>query len=74
MFGRCGYSTACTPRQEILVCQLCCGQLLPFGLLHLEGSWAQCRAPSLLCVAGATGLLLQVVPPAVELALRSLLL
>jgi hypothetical protein len=43
------------------------------GLLHLEGSRAQCGAPSLLCVVGAAGLPLQVVPPAVELALRSLL-
>jgi hypothetical protein len=68
-----GYPSAYTPRQEILVCQLYCGQLLPLGLLHPAGSRAQCGAPSLLCVVGATRLLLQVVPPAVELVLRPLL-
>jgi hypothetical protein len=71
MFGRYGYSTSCTPRKDLLVCQLCHGQLLPFGLLHIEGSQAQCRVPSLLCTAI---LLLQVVPPVVELALQSLLI
>jgi hypothetical protein len=74
MFGRCGYSASCTSRKELLVCQLHCGKFLPFGLLHLEGSRAQCEAPSLLCTAGVVGLLLQVVPPTVELALRPLLL
>jgi hypothetical protein len=69
--SRCsGYSAPCTPRQEILICQLHCGKFLPLGLLHLEGSRAQCRAPSLLCTAGAAGLLLQVVPPVVELSLH----
>jgi hypothetical protein len=74
MFGRCGYLDAFTPRQEILVCQMHCGQLLSFGLLHLEGSRAQCGDPSLICIVGATGLLLQVVPPTLELVLQSLLL
>jgi hypothetical protein len=68
-----GYSYSYTPRKEILICQLCYGQLLPLGLLHLEGSRAQCGAPSLLCAIGAAGLPLQVVPPTVELVLHPLL-
>jgi hypothetical protein len=55
MFECSSYSAACTPRQEILICQLCCGKWLPFGLVRLEGSQAQYGAPSLLCTAGAAG-------------------
>jgi hypothetical protein len=73
MFGRYIYSASCTPRKEILMCQLHYGQLLPLGILHLEGSRAQCGAPSLLCAVGSTGLPLQVVPPTVELVLQPLI-
>jgi hypothetical protein len=65
---------ACILGKEILVCQLHCGQLLPFGPLPLEGSRVWWGVPSLLCATGASGLLLQVVPPIVELSLQSLLL
>jgi hypothetical protein len=74
MFEHCSYSTTFTSKKELLVCQLRYGQLLPFGLLYLEGYWEQCEAPSLLCAARSIGLLLQFVPPSVELALRFLLL
>jgi hypothetical protein len=73
MSGRFGYSASCTPRQEILVYQQRCGQLLLIGPLHLEESRAQCGAPIMLCVVGAIGLLLQGVPPTVELVLHPLL-
>jgi hypothetical protein len=43
------YSVSCTPRQDILICQLCYRQFLLVGPLHLE-SRAQCGAPSLLCI------------------------
>jgi hypothetical protein len=66
MFERSSYPTACTPRQEILICQLHRGQWLPFGLVHIEGSRAQCRAPSLL---STIGLRLRVVPPTMGLSL-----
>jgi hypothetical protein len=74
MFWHCSYLATCTLRKELLVCQLHCGQLFPFGLLHIEGSQAQCGAPSLLCTTGVARLLLQFVPPVVELTLWSLLL
>jgi hypothetical protein len=64
-----GYSVSCTPRQDILISQLRCWQLLLVGPLRLEGSRAQCRAPSLLCIVGAIGLILQVAPPIVKLSL-----
>jgi hypothetical protein len=72
--SRCsGYSATCTPRQELFIFQLRCGQFLLLGLLHLEGSWAWCGAPSLICVVGVVGLPLQVVPATVELSLWPLL-
>jgi hypothetical protein len=67
------YSVSCIPMQYILIYQLCCEKFLLAGPLCLEGSRAQCRAPILLCIVGATRLLLQVVPPTVELSLRPLL-
>jgi hypothetical protein len=74
MFGHCGYSTACILGQELLVCQLRCGQLLPFDLLHLTGSRALRVVPNLLCVVVVVESLLQVVPPAMGLSLRYLIL
>jgi hypothetical protein len=73
MFEISGYSVSCTPRKYLLICQLCCEQWLPFGLIHLAGSWAQCGAPSLLCATGDFGLRLRVVPSVVELFLLPLL-
>jgi hypothetical protein len=73
MSGCLGYLASCTPRKNLLICQLHYGKLLLVGPLRFEGSQAQCRAPSLLCVVGAVGLLLRVVPPTVELSLRPLI-
>jgi hypothetical protein len=70
MFVHCGYLAACTPRQDLLIYQLCCGQLPPFGLIHLERSQAQCGALSRLCTAR---LRLRVLPPVMELILQPLL-
>jgi hypothetical protein len=74
MFGHCDYSVVCTPQQEPSVFQLRSWRLLPFGLLHLAGSWALRVAPNLLCVVVVVELLLQVVPPAMGLFLQPLLL
>jgi hypothetical protein len=68
MSRHCGYFSYFTLMQKLLICRLHCGKLLPLGLLHLEGSQAQCKAPSLLYTVGAIGLPLQVVPPNLPLA------
>jgi hypothetical protein len=69
MFGCCGYSISCIPRKDILVCQLCCGQFLPLGLLCLVGSQVLRVAPNLLCITVVVESLLQVALPTVGLYL-----
>ena len=71
--GRYGYWAACTPRQEILIGQLCYGKLLLFGSSSSMGFQVLCGALSWRHVAIASGLPLPVVPPAMELSLRPLL-
>jgi hypothetical protein len=51
MFGHFGYSTACIPGQEILICQLRCGQLLLANLLSLKGSREQWGVLDLWCTS-----------------------
>jgi hypothetical protein len=65
MYRRCGYFAYFTLMKDILFYRLHYRNLLPLGLLHIEGSPAQCGAPSLLYTVRATRLPLQVVPPSV---------
>jgi hypothetical protein len=70
MSGCFDYLFACTPRQDLLIYHLCCDQFLITGLLSPEGFHVQHRVLDLRCIAGAFGLPLPIVPPAVELVPR----
>jgi hypothetical protein len=71
MFGRSDYLATCTTRQDILICQLHCEQLLLAGILSPEGFRVQCGVLDLRCAAVVSGLPLPAMPPAVELGPRS---
>jgi hypothetical protein len=73
MSGRSSYLATCTPRQEILICQLRYKPLFLFGPLSPVEFWALRRSLGLRFVVGASRLLLPVVPPAVESVLLSVL-
>jgi hypothetical protein len=73
MYGCSDYLVAFTPRQEILIYQLHCEQLLLTGLLSPQGFWVQHGALDMRCANVASGLPLPIVPPIVELVPQSVL-
>jgi hypothetical protein len=70
MSGRSDYLATCTPRQDLLICQMCWEQFLLTGLLSLEGFWVQRRVLDPRCATVASRLLLPIIPPTVELGPR----